>query len=141
MYRAFAVDVAALPTAWFPRVAASSRLGLDSGYPSEWCTPVLILQLFSRLYLRPCLGRPAAATAVSCSNHPCASACGADIPGIAEASYYSFSPHPEWRLVMLDAFDVSMLGWPAGHPNHEAAHAILDEHNPNEVPLPPFLPL
>ena len=51
-------------------------------------------------------------------------------------SYYAFSPHPQWRFVVLDAFDVSMLGWPEGHPKHEAADAILDEHNPNEV-IPP----
>ena len=49
------------------------------------------------------------------------------------ASYYAFSPHPAWRLVVLDAYDVSMLGWPPGHPLHERARAILDARNPNQA--------
>ena len=48
-------------------------------------------------------------------------------------SYYSFSPHQAWRFVVIDAYDVSMLGWPEGHPLHTQAKAILDERNINEV--------
>ena len=33
-------------------------------------------------------------------------------------SYYSFSPHKAWRFLVLDGYDVSMLGWPKGHPSH-----------------------
>lgn len=62
---------------------------------------------------------------------------GTDIEGVAGASYYAFSPHPDWRFLALDAYDLSMLGWPPGHPNHEAARAILDEKNPNEVHAKP----
>lgn len=50
-------------------------------------------------------------------------------------SYYSFSPHKAWRFVVLDGYDVSMLGWPEGHPLHKQAKAILDERNINEVSL------
>ena len=46
-------------------------------------------------------------------------------------SFYSFSPHAGFRVVMLDSYDVSLLGWPAGHPRHEAAAALLAAHNPN----------
>ena len=46
-------------------------------------------------------------------------------------SYYTFSPHPGFRVVMLDSYDVSVLGWPEGHPHREAAVALLAEHNPN----------
>jgi len=49
------------------------------------------------------------------------------------SSYYSFSPHPAWRFVVLDGYDVSMLGWPPGHPLHQQAAAILEERNPNKV--------
>ncbi len=31
-----------------------------------------------------------------------------------------------------------MLGWPPGHPHHEAAKQILDEENINEVHLVPI---
>ena len=48
-------------------------------------------------------------------------------------SYYSFSPHRAWRFIVLDAYDVSMLGWPAEHALHKQAKAILDEKNVNEV--------
>lgn len=48
-------------------------------------------------------------------------------------SYYSFSPHKAWRFVVLDGYDVSMLGWPEEHPLHRQAKAILDERNVNEV--------
>ena len=50
-------------------------------------------------------------------------------------SYYSFSPHKAWRFVVLDGYDVSMLGWPEGHALHKQAKAILDERNINEVSL------
>lgn len=51
------------------------------------------------------------------------------------ASYYSFSPHEAWRFLVLDGYDVSMLGWPEGHPAHTQAKQILDEKNVNEVSL------
>lgn len=51
----------------------------------------------------------------------------------SKASYYSFSPHKAWRFVVIDGYDVSMLGWPEGHPLHTEAKAILDEKNVNEV--------
>lgn len=31
-------------------------------------------------------------------------------------SYYSLMPHPGWRVLVLDAYDVSVMGWPEGHP-------------------------
>lgn len=34
-----------------------------------------------------------------------------------------------------------MLGWPRGHPHHEAAKQILDEENINEVHLGRNLPI
>ena len=48
------------------------------------------------------------------------------------ASYYDFSPVPGWRIFMLDSYDVSVLGWPEGHPRRLLAEAILNEKNPNE---------
>ncbi len=32
----------------------------------------------------------------------------------APHSFYTFSPAPGWRLICLDGYDVSILGWPAG---------------------------
>ena len=53
--------------------------------------------------------------------------------GATTASYYSFEPHPRWRFVVLDGYDISMLGWPEGHAHHEQAKAILEKSNPNEA--------
>jgi manganese-dependent ADP-ribose/CDP-alcohol diphosphatase len=56
------------------------------------------------------------------------------IPPAADgASYYSFSPHPAWRFVVIDAYDISLLGWPDSHPRHLMAEAILEKENPNKV--------
>jgi manganese-dependent ADP-ribose/CDP-alcohol diphosphatase len=49
------------------------------------------------------------------------------------ASYYVFSPHPAWLFVVLDAYDVSLLGWPDSHPRHLQAEALLAKNNPNKV--------
>ncbi|CAL8470374.1 g9916 [Coccomyxa elongata] len=52
--------------------------------------------------------------------------------GPGGASYYSFTPHPAWQIVVLDGYDVSLLGWPQDHPLHQQACRILDERNPNQ---------
>eukprot|EP00887_Chlorella_sp_A99_P002374 scaffold10.g2374.t1 len=49
----------------------------------------------------------------------------------APHSYYSYTPAPGWRFIALDGYDVSILGWPAGHPLHELAAARLAANNPN----------
>lgn len=51
----------------------------------------------------------------------------------APHSYYSFRPHPQWRIISIDAYDVSALGWPQDHPLHKMAMQLLNAHNPNEV--------
>ena len=53
--------------------------------------------------------------------------------GPGGASYYSFTPHEAWQIVVLDGYDVSMLGWPQGHPLHQQACRTLDKRNPNQV--------
>jgi manganese-dependent ADP-ribose/CDP-alcohol diphosphatase len=37
-----------------------------------------------------------------------------------------------YRFVVLDGYDISMLGWPPDHPNSLVAEAILNKHNPNQ---------
>ena len=51
------------------------------------------------------------------------------------SSYYSFTAHEAWRFVVLDGYDVSMLGWSDGHDLHTAAKDILSKYNPNEVSI------
>ncbi|CAN6914536.1 unnamed protein product [Brassica oleracea] len=46
-------------------------------------------------------------------------------------AYYDFSPTPEYRVVVLDGYDISAVGWPEDHPKTLAALKILDEKNPN----------
>jgi hypothetical protein len=45
-------------------------------------------------------------------------------------------PHTGWRILVVDSYDVSILGWPAGHPRHELAQSLLAQHNPNQVRSP-----
>lgn len=46
-------------------------------------------------------------------------------------AYYDFSPTPEYRIIVLDAYDFSALGWPQDHPIASAAMKFLQEKNPN----------
>ncbi|KAK3248280.1 hypothetical protein CYMTET_42249 [Cymbomonas tetramitiformis] len=47
------------------------------------------------------------------------------------AAYYGFQPHPAFRFLVLDTFDISKSGWPDGHPHHAEAVDILEKNNPN----------
>jgi manganese-dependent ADP-ribose/CDP-alcohol diphosphatase len=53
------------------------------------------------------------------------------MPTASDRAYYDFSPCPEFRIVVLDAYDFSCLGWPQDHPVTAAALKLLDEKNPN----------
>lgn len=56
-----------------------------------------------------------------------------DVPQAREAiGFYSFSPHPRWRFVVLDTCDVSMLGRHWSDPKYQAAWHLLQAKNPNE---------
>lgn len=46
-------------------------------------------------------------------------------------SYYTFQPHENWKFIIIDGYDVSILGSPEGHLHHLQAVATLDKHNPN----------
>ncbi len=48
-------------------------------------------------------------------------------------SYYFFEPHPSWRFIVIDSYDVSVPGWSASHPRHQQALEWLAKNNPNEV--------
>ncbi|KAL5205608.1 hypothetical protein ABZP36_033817 [Zizania latifolia] len=51
----------------------------------------------------------------------------------SDRAYYDFCPCPEYRIVILDAYDFSSLGWPRDHPVTADAMKLLDEKNPNSV--------
>lgn len=53
------------------------------------------------------------------------------IPGHHGHAYFDFSPIPEYRFVILDAYDISAIGWPEDHPNTLKALKVLEEKNPN----------
>ncbi|KAK1321761.1 Manganese-dependent ADP-ribose/CDP-alcohol diphosphatase [Acorus calamus] len=46
-------------------------------------------------------------------------------------AYYDFSPTRGYRFVVLDAYDVSAIGWPQDHPLTVEAMNILRDKNPN----------
>ena len=46
--------------------------------------------------------------------------------------YYDFSPHPAWRIISLDAYDVSLIG--ASSSTHlDQARTLLAKENPNDL--------
>uniref|UniRef100_A0A0E0API1 Manganese-dependent ADP-ribose/CDP-alcohol diphosphatase n=1 Tax=Oryza glumipatula TaxID=40148 RepID=A0A0E0API1_9ORYZ len=53
------------------------------------------------------------------------------MPTDSDRAYYDFSPCPEYRFVVLDAYDFSALGWPRDHPVTAEAMKFLEEKNPN----------
>lgn len=53
------------------------------------------------------------------------------IPSNNESSYYSFTPAAGFRVVVLDAYDISVIGWPEGHPHRIEASRLLEEKNRN----------
>lgn len=53
------------------------------------------------------------------------------LPSVSDRAYYDFCPSPEYRFIVLDAYDFSALGWPQDHPTTSAAKKFLDDKNPN----------
>lgn len=47
-------------------------------------------------------------------------------------SYYDFCPTNDFRIVVLDGYDISALGWPDDHPHMELANSLLNSKNPNQ---------
>mmetsp|Transcript_24525 Transcript_24525/g.43521 ORF Transcript_24525/g.43521 Transcript_24525/m.43521 type:complete len:462 (-) Transcript_24525:59-1444(-) len=45
--------------------------------------------------------------------------------------YYSFSPHPGWRFLMLDAYDIALEGRDQKSDKYKLARSFLEENNPN----------
>ncbi|KAL0924492.1 hypothetical protein M5K25_005325 [Dendrobium thyrsiflorum] len=54
-----------------------------------------------------------------------------NIPSLHGEAYYEFSPSPEYRFIILDAYDISVLGRPCDDPRASAAFRFLEEKNPN----------
>ena len=58
--------------------------------------------------------------------------------------YYAFTPHPNFVFIMLDAYDISILGYKYcdnKHPHYVQADKLLNEHNPNQdkhAPVPSY---
>lgn len=55
---------------------------------------------------------------------------GISCPGAG--SYYSFSPHPDWKFIIIDTFDVSVVGSTPGTALRAEAERTLSERNSNE---------
>eukprot|EP00258_Populus_trichocarpa_P022423 XP_024438442.1 manganese-dependent ADP-ribose/CDP-alcohol diphosphatase isoform X1 [Populus trichocarpa] len=53
------------------------------------------------------------------------------IQGLNGLAYYDFSPSPEYRIVVLDGYDISAIGWPQGHSKTLQALEFLEKKNPN----------
>ena len=47
--------------------------------------------------------------------------------------FYSIAPAPGWRVVILDAYQESVLGWPEGDVRRRRAERWLAEHNSNDL--------
>ena len=51
----------------------------------------------------------------------------------SDTPYYAFSPHPGWRFLVLDPYDISTCGRPVGHPKEVEAWKLLEANNPNDL--------
>eukprot|EP01025_Chloroclados_australasicus_P008068 TRINITY_DN12782_c0_g1_i1.p1 TRINITY_DN12782_c0_g1~~TRINITY_DN12782_c0_g1_i1.p1 ORF type:complete len:327 (+),score=35.68 TRINITY_DN12782_c0_g1_i1:52-1032(+) len=49
-----------------------------------------------------------------------------------DQSYYSVELGDVWRLIVVDGYDISTIGWAEDHPHTKQANEILDKYNPNE---------
>jgi len=47
--------------------------------------------------------------------------------------YYSFIPIEGWRFIVLDAYDLSLIGYQKTDPNYLEALNMIQENNPNNV--------
>ena len=47
--------------------------------------------------------------------------------------FYSFVPAQGWRIIVLDPYQESTLGWPAGDPRRARAEQTLAANNPNDL--------
>ncbi|KAL3701892.1 hypothetical protein R1sor_019914 [Riccia sorocarpa] len=52
-------------------------------------------------------------------------------PSVDGRSYYEFSPYAGFRFVVLDGYDISVLGWHHDHPHVQLALHMLNSVNPN----------
>jgi len=71
-------------------------------------------------------------TTSSSTTNPTTSKAGDDLILQNAHHYHSFTPHKSVRFLLLDTYDISLLGWPEGHPHIAMATAILDKNNPNK---------
>jgi manganese-dependent ADP-ribose/CDP-alcohol diphosphatase len=53
-------------------------------------------------------------------------------PPPAARDYYSVRPVPGWRILVLDAYHESVIGYPEDHPNFQRAADLLCTNNPND---------
>jgi manganese-dependent ADP-ribose/CDP-alcohol diphosphatase len=61
----------------------------------------------------------------------CADSAASKADGASQHSFYEVGLAPSLRLVVLDGFHVSLLGWPEGHALREEAASTLAARNPN----------
>ena len=58
-------------------------------------------------------------------------------PRPTRSEFHAFSPAPGWRVLALDSFQESVIGWPKDDPRHVRAQRMLAENNPNINPSDP----
>ena len=49
--------------------------------------------------------------------------------------YYDWTPHPGWRFILLDSYDVSLIGY-STEQHLMQARSILKKNNPNDLSIP-----
>ena len=52
---------------------------------------------------------------------------------VERKGYYFFSPHKNFLIVMLDTYEISVLGYDKEHPAYKEGIALLNSKNPNAV--------
>ncbi|KAJ6676599.1 hypothetical protein OIU85_009835 [Salix viminalis] len=52
------------------------------------------------------------------------------IPGPNGQAYYDISPGPEYRIVVLDGYDISAIGWPRSSSQNPTSIGVSREEEP-----------
>ena len=52
---------------------------------------------------------------------------------LSDTRYRSYVPCQGYRFIVLDAFDISTIGWSQDHPHYLTALSQLRENNPNDI--------
>jgi manganese-dependent ADP-ribose/CDP-alcohol diphosphatase len=56
--------------------------------------------------------------------------CGLNFHNTGDHFYYSVVLNAQWEAIVLDPYEISLIGYRPDHPNRQLAHCLMCQHNP-----------